>query len=202
MSRTFLPRNFLAGQKVLFHDLGFHRRRLPSHATMHSLNSTATVIANLPTRLCSAACWVLPGALNLQILALHASSHTLAFFLPISAASDSSFRAPEATESIESTQVPPRAVSTLPLTQSHRSGPLHNMSISNGQPEATEGQQQAARGGLFANIKSYITSLGLDASHLLTQHAANHHHEDVPADVVKEPEGLCSPVPPRSPLLS
>ncbi|KAF2256264.1 tyrosine-protein phosphatase SIW14 [Trematosphaeria pertusa] len=66
------------------------------------------------------------------------------------------------------------------------------MSISNGQPEATEGQQQAARGGLFANIKSYITSLGLDASHLLTQHAANHHHEDVPADVVKEPEAVLS----------
>lgn len=65
------------------------------------------------------------------------------------------------------------------------------MSITNGVPEAA-GENQTARSSMFTNIKNYFIAVGLPTSNLLTQHAAEHHHEDVPDEVAKEAEGISS----------
>jgi hypothetical protein len=45
---------------------------------------------------------------------------------------------------------------------------------------------------MFTSIKNYLVTVGLPASNLLSQHAVEHHHEDVPDVVAKEAEGTCS----------
>jgi len=42
---------------------------------------------------------------------------------------------------------------------------------------------------MFTTIKNYFVAVGLPTSSLLTQHAVEHHHEDVPDEVAKEAEG-------------
>jgi hypothetical protein len=47
-------------------------------------------------------------------------------------------------------------------------------------------------GNMFTTIKNYLVAVGLPTSPLLTQHAAEHHHEDVPDEVAKEVDGTLS----------
>lgn len=43
---------------------------------------------------------------------------------------------------------------------------------------------------MFTTIKNYFVAVGLPTSSLLTQHATEHHHEDVPDEVAQEAEAL------------
>lgn len=67
-----------------------------------------------------------------------------------------------------------------------------NMSVTTGALEAAR-EDQAARSSMFTTIKNYFVAAGLPTSSLLTQHAAEHHHEDVPDEVAKEAEGTPPP---------
>lgn len=55
------------------------------------------------------------------------------------------------------------------------------MSITDAQLDAADDENQITRSSLFTNVKNYLISLGLPSGNLLTQHATDHHHEDVPA---------------------
>jgi hypothetical protein len=62
------------------------------------------------------------------------------------------------------------------------------MSITDDAPEAAW-EDHTARSSMFTTIKNYFITVGLPTSSLLTQHAAERHHEDVPNEVAKEGEG-------------
>jgi hypothetical protein len=55
--------------------------------------------------------------------------------------------------------------------------------------EESREDEQGVAGRMVTNVKNYIVTLGLPASKLLTQHAAVHHHEDVPSDTHDDTEG-------------
>jgi len=64
------------------------------------------------------------------------------------------------------------------------------MSITTGNPESDE--VQSHQQDLYKTIQNYLISLGLPQNTVLSLHAAHVHHEDVPNDLVKTPEGQFS----------